>query len=618
LPGVFGYFDPERRLSGSTLDIMARALGGELTRYIAFERAETIGFGIINYAGFDLVSGDSAVSRYAVFGRLDALGPGDAPVPHAEIAKHCFGGESIRDIENIRGSYLAVIHECRHGSLTLLSDRFASQPLYLFWHGTVCYFASQLKSILAVLPEKANVDRESVATMLSMGEVIGNRTLVTGITTLPAATQLKFSPDANRDHRYWQYIYEENTSCDWNQAIEQTGSALRTAVARCGRTDAPLSSLAVPLSGGLDSRFILDLSQQQGFKPHAYTWGIDGCRDIRYAQNAARRLGCPHKTYIFQPDYLASMAELGVWLTEGHASATNFHVLPYVDSLVSQGHDLLLDGFAGDAVLGGNFISEAWLVNHDIKECANALWRWRRSGFDGFWQHPGLSDERIVAEELFINAYSAYSGNTPMDKAMAFLIDNRVRRTTICGTEIFRSRLLLRQPFMDSDFIDVIRTIPHQWRKRHRFYLAVMKKFAPLSASAPYQRTMLPVSFPYWMNWLSLASQRGIVEMAKRLGLPDPYPGKSPSNFPSWIRETLRSFVESVLLDDRTLDRGVIPADAVRDAVGSHMRREQDLSSLIGAMLSVELFCRLFLDDLEGSISKLTHCCPVKLKGELL
>lgn len=194
-----------------------------------------------------------------------------------------------------------------------------------------------------------------------------------------------------------------------------------------------------------------------------------------------------------------------------------------------------------------------------------------------------------------------------MDKAMAFLIDNRVRRTTNCGTELFRSSLFVRQPFMDTDFIDVIRTIPHQWRKRHRFYLATIKKYAPLSTRAPYQRTMLPASSPYWLSWLALATQRGTVEMAKRLGLSDPYPGKSPSDFPSWFRGALRSWVETILLDDRTLDRGVIPADAVRDAVGLHMKRERDLSSLIGAMLSVELFCRVFLDDLEGSISNLAR-----------
>lgn len=616
MPGIFGYFDPDQQLPGSTLDKMARVLEMDPTSHAAIERTEIGGFGIVNYAGFDRIAGDSAVSRYAVFGRLDALSPGDVFVPHADIANHCFGGEAIRDIESIRGSFVAVVHEHRNGSMTLLTDRFASQPLYLFWHGPVCYFASQLKAILAVLPERAIVDSESVASMLSMGEVIGNRTLVAGINTLPAATRLTLSRGGKRSHRYWQYLYEEDVSNNWDAAVERSGSALRTAVARCASNGGMLPSLAVPLSGGLDSRFVLDLAHQQKFQPYAYTWGTSDCRDIRYAQNVAHRLGCPHETYVFQQDYLASMADHGVWLTEGHTPATNFHVLPYVDKMVSQGHDVLLDGFAGDVVLGGNFIADAWLDSNDVNESAIALWRWRRSGFDGLWQHSGLSKTRTAAEEIFIDAYSGYPGLKPMDKVMAFLIDNRLRRTTNCGTELFRSRLFVRQPFMDADFIDVIRTLPHQWRKRHRFYLAVIKKYAPLSASAPYQRTMLPASSPFWMNWFALATQRGMVEMAKRLGLPDPYPGKSPSDFPSWFRGALRTFVETVLLSDRTLDRGVIPADAVRDAVGLHMRRERDLSSLIGAMLSVELFCRVFLDDLGSSISEFSRSPPESFRGQ--
>lgn len=607
MPGIFGYFDPDQHLPSSTLDRMALVFGAAATKNATIERTETGGIGIANYAGFDLIAGDSTVSRYAVFGRLDALGPEDTFVPHADIAKHCFGGEAIRDIESIRGSFVAVVHERRNGSMTLISDRFASQPLYLFWHGSVCYFASQLKAILAVLPGRAVIDRESVASMLSVGEVIGNRTMVVGINTLPAATRMTLSREGKRSHRYWQYLYEEDASSNWDAAVERSGSALRTAVARCVRNGDTLPSLAVPLSGGLDSRFVLDLAHQQGFQPYAYTWGTNDCRDIRYAQDTARRLGCPHTTYLFQPNYLITMAERGVWLTEGHASATNFHVLPYVNNMVAQGHDLLLDGFAGDVVLGGNFIADAWLDSSDVTESAGALWRWRRNGFDGIWQHPGLSETRTAAEKIFIDTYLGYPGNKPMDKAMAFLIDNRLRRTTTCGTELFRSSLFVRQPFMDTDFIDVIRTIPHQWRKRHRFYLATIKKYAPLSTRAPYQRTMLPASSPYWLNWFALATQRGTVEIAKRLGLSDPYPGKSPSDFPSWFRGALRSWVETILLDDRTLDRGVIPADAVRDAVGLHMKRERDLSSLIGAMLSVELFCRVFLDDLEGSISNLAR-----------
>jgi hypothetical protein len=367
-------------------------------------------------------------------------------------------------------------------------------------------------------------------------------------------------------------------------------------------------SPAVPLSGGLDSRFILDLAVQGGSKATAYTWGVEGCRDLTYASSVAHKLGCSHQSYFFDPAYLAKQAERGVWLTEGQTPATNFHVLPYLDLLAENRHDLILDGFAGDAVLGGNFITPDWYQEPDVSIAAEGLWQWRRSSFDNGWNSPALDNMRSTARELFTATYMRASGRTPMDKAMAFLIDNRVRRTTVCGSELFRSRIHVRQPFMSPKFMESISHLPHTWRKRHRFYVDVMRRYAPSSAAAPYQRTMLPASAPYWQSWLALALQRTYSMAGKRLPFLPPMSGKSPSDFPAWLRGPLRPYVENVLLSERTLDRAIVPPDVTKLVVSTHMAGGSDFSALIGAMISIELFCRLFVDDLASSVRQFSEC----------
>lgn len=601
MPGIFGYFDPDHLLAHDALERMANAFasyGGNFDR--AVDRGELAGFGIANYHGSPLIAGERSGRQYAVLGQLDALA-GLPGASHDEIARRCFGEELAADLGKLRGSFSAVVLGPDAQTLTIISDHFGSLPMYLYRYRSAVLFASQIKAILAVLPERPRLDTDSVATMLSIGEVVGNRTLVSGIETLPAASCLTISRVGESLERYWEYRYQESHLIAWDDAVDQTGRALAAAVSRCV---SDLASAAVPLSGGLDSRFVLDLACRGNARPRAYTWGIPGCRDLSYARNVAARLGVPHARFFFEPDYLARVGDLGVWLTEGHIPATNFHVLPYVGELASHGHDVLLDGFAGDVVMGGNFISDAWLHSGDVIRSGAAIWEWRRMGFDSKWQHPEIDQLRSAGGEIFRSAYADYCGDSPMDKAMAFLIDNRLRRTTTCGTELFRSRIPVRQPFMDVDVIDAIRVLPHEWRKRHRFYLEVMRRHAPVSAKASYQRTMLPATVPYWMTWCSLAGQRGLAEVFSRLGLGDPFPGKSPSDFAGWMRGALRSYVEKVLLDERTLDRGAVPADLTRDVVDTHMTKGRNLSSLIGAMLTIELFCRLFLDDVASSISK--------------
>lgn len=601
MPGIFGYFDPDHRLAHDALEKMANAFasyGGDL--YRAEDVGELAGFGIANYRGSPQISGSSAGRRYAVLGQLDALA-GLPGASHDDIARRCFGGTQAADLGQLRGSFSAVVHDPNAQALTIVSDHFGSLPMYLCRYRSAVLFASQIKAILAVLPVRPRLDTDSVASMLSIGEVVGNRTLVSGIETLPAASCLTITRGGESLERYWKYRYREDHSIVWDDAVDRTGRALATAVSRCVSDRV---SAAVPLSGGLDSRFVLDLACRGDSQPRAYTWGISGCRDLSCAQDVAARLGVPHERFFFEPDYLARIGDLGVWLTEGHIPATNFHVLPYVGELAAHGHDVLLDGFAGDVIMGGNFISDAWLLSGDVRSSGEALWQWRRAGFDSKWQHPQIDQLRSAAGVVFKSTYEDYCGDSPMDKAMAFLIDNRLRRTTTCGTELFRSRIPARQPFMDIDVIDTLRRVPHVWRKRHRFYLEVMRRHAPVSARAPYQRTMLPATVPYWMTWCSLAGQRGLAEVFVRLGLGDPFPGKPPSDFAGWMRGALRSYVVGILLDERALDRGVVPADLTREVVDVHMTKGRNLSSLIGAMLTIELFCRLFLDDVASSISK--------------
>lgn len=601
MSGIFGYFDPLRSVSASTLDGMARMLAAGGAGTITCERFEFGSFGIQCLPESGGIYRDSQAVSCAVHGRLVSRAEREVLASQQDLARPFYAADGPGSLANLRGSFSAVVFDARSESVSLFTDHFGSQPLYLCWHGGACYFASQLKAILAVAPGTPRIDNDSVATMLSFGEVLGNRTLVAGVETLPAATRLTLVQDRAETRHYWQYVYEEDRSSKWDESVERVGKALMLSVGRCVSR---ATTIAVPLSGGLDSRFVLDIACQHDVRATAYTWGVDGCRDLLYAHATAKRLGCPHEQFVFEPDYLERLAELGVWLTEGHTPATNFHVLPYVGKVSSAGHNCLLDGFAGDVVLGGNFISDAWLHESNVRTAAQAIWLWRRAGFDKLWSHGGLRHYRDRAESLFVDGFALYPGKSQMDRAMAFLIDNRLRRTTACGAELFRSRLPVWQPFMDVDFQDAIRTLPHQWRKRHRFYLAVLGKFAPISAAAPYQRTMLPASAPYWMNWFSLALQRGVDELFSRTRLGDPFPGRSPSDFPRWLRGPLREYVESVLLSEQTLDRGVIPADVVRSAVGEHMRKVRDLSALIGAMLTLELFCRLFLDDIIGSVAR--------------
>ncbi len=75
-----------------------------------------------------------------------------------------------------------------------------------------------------------------------------------------------------------------------------------------------------------------------------------------------------------------------------------------------------------------------------------------------------------------------------------------------------------------------------------------------------------------------------------------PVPQKRPyADYSGWMRTALRPWVEGILLDRHTLERGYFNPDYVRNLVAEHMACANHARRL-GVLLTLELWHRLFLD----------------------
>ena len=63
----------------------------------------------------------------------------------------------------------------------------------------------------------------------------------------------------------------------------------------------------------------------------------------------------------------------------------------------------------------------------------------------------------------------------------------------------------------------------------------------------------------------------------------------------AYALEPVRPWVEDILLDQRTLERGYFQADAIRRLVNTHIAGK-NLAIRIGALISLELALRQFVD----------------------
>jgi asparagine synthase (glutamine-hydrolysing) len=602
MSGIFGYSDPRNELPAGIAERMAEALTLSSERKCALHHTDGACIGVVDKGTFPGASGvlhNSGTDRRAVFqGEIVAYSNEKDELEPSTRARELFCQPLSEDkLSRAVGPFTAAILDENAKSIELVEDRYGWYLLYYARYGDAVLFASQCKALLASGVVSSEMNEDALALMMSIGEVVGDLTLFRHIRALPAGSITRLQDGTLTTHRYWQYNFKEDNTLDFAASADRAVDLFQQAVHRTCRSG---RATGVPLSGGLDSRITLASTPNPSQIP-SYTWGIEGCRDLRYARQTAESLNSPHHAFVYDPAYIAEYGQRGVWLTEGFCDTTDMHVLPYVQTCAND-CDVLLDAMAGDAVLGGNFINRKWWNSSNTAQAAKHLWNWRFGMLSPETGEALLGRERYQwtverARQLFCDQYALYEAPTEMDRTMAFLLDNRVRRCSSNGAYLFRWQAEMHFPFFDNEFFDFVMQVPYRWRHRHKLYVEMLRRQYPAMAHIPWQRTGLPAGTRWPLRFFAAAAGK-VNEKAERFSFwPDLFPGRHVARFDQWFRGPLQGFVDKTLLSEKCLDRGFLKAEGLRKIVHEH-NNGANHQKLIGVLSSLELFQQLFVDDL--------------------
>jgi len=218
-------------------------------------------------------------------------------------------------------------------------DRFGLRPLY--------YSAEAISNDLNRLAG-GDLDEESVAEFLLFGGIQDpSRTIWRGVHRLPPAHALVVSRRKGAAKRYWSLPPAPAARYGESDLVV----ALRAAIVeRIGGA----RSVAVMMSGGLDSPSIAALARESGAEVHAFTVGNRADpydREPHFAALAARHLGIPHRVIAFDDyDHFAGWNASAPFLAEPIDRPLQ---LAFVDLLreASRVAPVVLTGFGGDAVM---------------------------------------------------------------------------------------------------------------------------------------------------------------------------------------------------------------------------------------------------------------------------
>lgn len=522
------------------------------------------------------------------------------PRSQAELMLRVFERAGGEGIARVNGAFVVAIWNRRERQLVLFNDRLGLYPLYYAEVSGNLLFASGVRALLADTTLSRTVDLVAINQFLVYDHVLGDRTFIEAARLLPQASVLTFSEGGLTIRPYWELRYPDLYEPQSEEAyVEQFGHYLRQAVRRQQPNGRPAAML---LSGGIDSRLLLGLLCGDKGGLQTFTFGIPRCDDAAVAEEVARVCGTTHRFFELKPDWLAHMADAAVRATDGLGNIVNLHAMANIEAQ-SRHADVVYKGFLGDALLGFAVRRQMWgdYTDDDRYAVHRAAHR-----FHGVLNYEPSEEAKLLSDTFAARvgdgAYRAYregmdrSGSRQIaNQRLYFDLTQRVPRMTLNGVEVARTWTAVRLPFGDNDLLDFALTVPPGFQLERYLSKALLISLFPNLSSIPIAgtgRTLRPCARDVvaqvrdLLSWhLQGSSLSRLVSRQRR-----PY-----KEYNTWFRTTLRPWVEGILLDRRTLDRGYFRPDYIRGLVSSHMNGAKQAARL-GALLTVELWHRQFVD----------------------
>lgn len=531
----------------------------------------------------------------------------------------------------LRGMYDFALWDTRHERLVLAVDHVGIKPLYLAEHSGRLMFASEAKALFAdpTLPRALN--RDVLDTFLSFGYMIGTDTLYAGVRRLPPGHALIVENGQQRLIQHWHPQYPEASHRPTDEAaiIRETQERLREAVRLHLRSDVPLGLF---LSGGIDSATILAL--MSALEPGriktfsvGYHMGHSAATpddETLHAHRVANHFKADHHELIITADDWWNTLFAYVFHHDEPNANPSIISLQALAAITAQHVKVVLNGTGGDELFCGyrSHRRVPWVL-HNAARLDRAFSRDRRARWIGGPMgrleklYPTLRRKRVIGalpvylpewralnlptadglrrlasfEGLVLSDYLRHRLYSPDIMAAWQRAQHKetvyadlLRRSWTAQPEDLAQALVINTWLPGNGLLAVDKvTMAHSLEARVPFFDPPLLEFA----------MRIPSS-------IRLASNKHVLREAMRPFLPDfalrrP---KQPFGTPilGWFDTTLAERIQAVLLDERSLARGLFARGALETLLREHFSRRIERVEVIFRLLVLELWQQATLD----------------------
>jgi len=504
----------------------------------------------------------------------------------------------------LRGMFAFAIWDNFEKSLFIARDRFGKKPLHYFDDGEKLVFGSEIKSLLAHPEVRAAVNRPAIIDYVSFGNTIDPHTMFEGIKKLPPGHTLYWTPKGQKVQKYWEMDLHPTEKWDKEALLSEGERVISEAVRVRLISDVPLGAF---LSGGIDSSLVVALMATLSDEPvKTFSIGFEDPRfnELPYARMVASKFGTEHHEEIVTPNAETILPAIVDNFDEPFADSSAIPTY-YVSRLARQFVTVALSGDGGDELFAGytRYVDDPGPRRFDRLTT------------------PGL---RKMFSKLFSGALPPFfPGALRIRDYLAWSADYRyiVRMCKgICEyySKVFSDELLrdIPDPNPASGYLKLLEGVGCADSISRRQYLDIqtylpcdiltkvdrMSMLNSLECRSPLLdsevaafASRLPVS-------LKVQDETGKIFLKKlaRKHLPRELLNRPKTGFAipisHWINKEWLDISEDLVLGPLALSRGNFRKKFLLDIIREHRQETRDHSSLIWALMVLEMWYRKFID----------------------
>jgi len=305
-----------------------------------------------------IVCNGEIYNHQALRGGLESRGHRFRTHSDVETILHLYEEQGEKCFEQLNGMFGCAIADYRTNRVVLARDPFGQKPLYYWQSASHIYFASELKSLVALEGFPRALSPFALASFLQFRYVPWPHTVYAAARKLAPGSSCTIGLDGTLAHqRYFQVDYSPGRF-DPQPDLDgsRTHTKFREAVERHLMSERPLG---VFLSGGLDSSAVVASMSELGHRSiHTYTVGFEGFLDNEFstAHQVAEHFKTDHHEVLLNADqFWDTLDQVAYFADEPLADITTvplFHLSQaaakeLVVVLSGEGSDELFAGYPG-------------------------------------------------------------------------------------------------------------------------------------------------------------------------------------------------------------------------------------------------------------------------------